>query len=74
MGAYNAAESGEDIRQCTALEVWKSTEYVSDWQYRSGAIIKNISTHGSGTQTQMQTHEPGWQRRWSKKKKKRNRR
>ena len=53
---------------------WRSTEYVSDWQYRSGAITKNTSPHGSGTQTQTQTHEPGWQRRWSKKKKKRNRR
>ena len=38
---------------------WKSTEYVSDWQYRSGAITKNISPHGSGTQTQTQTRELG---------------
>ena len=42
------------------------TEYVSDWRYRSGATIKSISTHGSGTQTQTQTHEPGWRRKWSR--------
>ena len=61
MGAYNAAESGEDIRQCTALEVNRVRQRlaVQIWRYRSGAVIKKMSTHGSGTQTQTQTHGPG---------------
>ena len=67
-----------ELEPCFAI--LPTSSIVGAWGQRSRALFEytwgfgKTSDGRAGTQTQTQTHEPGWQRRWSKKKKKRNRR